>query len=449
MVDEIDRVRKRLEELIATINPGHFVYTYPPHKIYPKIIPDINPLDAWGSTEQKDLNIYFHIPFCRQKCGYCNIESIAIKEDATLIDEYLDALVKEMEMYREVIAKFNVITAYVGGGTPSYLSAEQMRRFFGDIVSEISDTRTLKEFCIEISPDSTTLEKLEVMKEFGITRVSLGLQSLDKSQIREMGRKYSDQTPIDIFRALKETGFENINIDIIYGHPDQTIDMLKDTLSRVLDLIPGTISLYPLNVKPLTRFWKKIGYEGVDKSKIDSMYDYFKPLLISEGYVQDTRLRFLLPKVGRYAHKDETIKGKPVKGFGSAAQSYAEYIHYRPSYSVSHCRRDILEYTGDIQAGRHPARYAFILDDNERMRRAITMNIRHSAFSREAFHKKFGTYPEDVFSAEFQLLYEDGFLERDGNLIKLTEKGFKRADAVAKLFFSEAVLKMQRDYVYE
>lgn len=449
MANQIDEVRKKLEELITTINPGHFVYTYPPHKIYPRITPNINPLEAWESSEEKDLNVYFHIPFCRQKCGYCNIESIAIKEDATLIDEYLDVLVKEMEMYQNVLAEFNVITAYVGGGTPSFLSAEQMRRFFSDIASKISDTPTLKEFCIEISPDSTTLEKLEVMKEFGITRVSLGLQSLNKSQIREMGRRYSDQTPIDIFRALKETGFENINIDIIYGHPDQTIDILKDTLSRVLELRPGTISLYPLNVKPLTRFWKKIGSEGVDKSKIDSMYEFFKPLLIGEGYTQDTRLRFLLPKVGRYAHKDETIKGKPVKGFGSAAQSYAEYLHYRPSYSVSHCRKDILEYMGDIQDGRHPARYAFVLDDNERMRRAITMNVRHSAFSREAFHKKFGSYPEDIFPVEFQLLYEDGFLKREDSMIKLTQKGFKRADAVAKLFFSDAVLKMQMEYVYE
>ena len=103
----------------------------------------------------------------------------------------------------------------------------------------------------------------------------------------------------------------------------------------------------------------------------------------------------------------------------------------------------------NLKKGKHPARFAFFLDDEERMRRAITMNIRHAGFNRDAFYEKFGTYPEDQFPAEFQVLQEDGFIVRNNNTLCLTEKGFKRADTISKLFFSDRVLEMQKKYVYE
>ncbi len=444
-----DEVRKRLKELSRTINPGHFVYTYPPHKIYPKITDDYNPLDAWEETPESELNIYFHIPFCRQKCGYCNIESIAISQDSPIIDDYLDMLSKEMQMYKETLERFNVITVYVGGGTPSYLSEEQLQRFFQDICKEIKDTSLLNEFCIELSPDSTNMDKLKIMSDFGINRVSLGVQSFNEGQIKNMGRRYRSKELLDIFDSLESLNFDNINIDIIYGHPDQSLESFEDSIKKTMDLKPGTVSIYPLNIKPLTSFWKKIGPHGLDREKIAKMYKRGRDILLKNGYIQDTRLRFILPKVGRYMHKDETIKGKPVKGFGSAAQSYAEKVHYRPSYSVGHCRADINEYINDLKAGRHPARFAFFLNDDELIRRSIIMNIRHANFNTKIFYDKFGTYPETKFPSEFEVLYGDGYIVKEDGTIHLTERGFEIANSISKLFFSDQVLDMQKKYRYE
>jgi oxygen-independent coproporphyrinogen-3 oxidase len=254
---------------------------------------------------------------------------------------------------------------------------------------------------------------------------------------------------MSIFDLLVKFGFSNINIDIMYGHPEQSTEMLVDSLEKTLSLKPGTVSLYPLNIKPLTRFWKKIGPQGVDRQKIAGMYEVARAMMIENGYIQDTRLRFILPRVGRYAHKDETIKGKPVKGFGAAAQSYAEFAHYRPPYSVTQCRKDILEYMQDIGEGNHPARFAFFLDDEERMRRAVIMNIRHAEFSREAFRKKFGVYPELQFPSEFEVLYENGLASSDGEMIRLSPAGFRIANSISKIFFSDNVLEMQKNYKYE
>ena len=442
-------LRNKLENLIETVKPGHFVYTYPPHKVYPKIEEKINPLESWKEAPEKDLNVYIHIPFCKQKCSYCNIESIVVKEGSDIVDTYLDCLEKEIDMYKDVLQDFNPVTVYVGGGTPTFLDAKQLERLFLTINSRISDTKSLNELCIELAPDTMTAEKLDIMKKYGVTRVSIGMQSLDDSQLEKMNRKYPTETPINIFKNLRNSEFKNINVDVIYGHPDQTLDMLKETLKDVLELRPAAISVYPLNVKPLTRFWKELGSDAVDRDKIDKMYDFFKPLLLNNGYTQDTRLRFVLDGVGRYEHKDQTIKGKPVKGFGAAAQSYSEKLHYRPSYSVTHCKKDIFEYIDDMQNNKHPARYAFELSDEERMRRYIIMNIRHSQFNTKAFKDKFGIYPEEFLPDEFNLLYKDGYISKTNDVINLTDKGFKRANAVSKFFFSEDVLRMQGEYVYE
>lgn len=442
-------VRERLEILANTVKPGHFVYTYPPHKIYPKIEKELDFEAAWNNTPNSDLNVYVHIPFCRQKCGYCNIESIPIKQGASFVNNYLETLKKEFDMYEEVLEDFNPITVYVGGGTPSYLTEEQMFKLFNEINENVSSTKNLEEFCIEISPDSTTPEKLDIMKEFGISRVSLGVQSFNENQINSMGRKYSSEDPIDIFAALQERDFENINIDIIYGLPEQDMNLLAETLMKTIELEPATVSMYPLNIKPLTGYWKKFGDKGLDKDKIASMYEQAKEILISSGYKQDTRLRFVLPKQGRYAHKDETIKGTPVKGFGAAAQSYAEYVHYRPPYSVTHCKSDINQYMEDISQGRHPARAAFFLDDEERMRRVVIMNLRHSEFNRKLFKDKFGTGPEEAFPAEFSVLYKEGYLTYDGDHINMTPKGYKNANIISNLFFSPQVQKMRKEYVYK
>jgi len=441
--------RERLDHFLVTIPQGHFVYTYPPHKIYPKIEGEFDFKKAWAETPAGDLNVYFHIPFCRQKCSYCNIESIATKEGSPITDRYLTALENEMKLYRGSLDKFRIITVYIGGGTPSYLSEPQMERFLKSMNSLLVNTKGLEELCIELSPDSATEKKIEILKNYGTTRISLGIQSFDEDHIKTFNRKYDVDKLDYLLGLIKANGFKNLNIDIIYGHPNQDFRMLEESLIRSLASRPGTMSVYPLNVKPLTPFWEKIGPKGLDRTKIDQMYEFARDFLLRHGYKQDTRLRFVLPTIGRYAYKDETVKGKPVKGFGNAAQSYAEDVHYRPSYSVLHCRKDIEEYIEDIESGRHPARYALFLNEDEKMRRAIIMNIRHSSLSVLGFERKFGMAPQNAFPEEFKVLLEEEMVFEDNAIIRLTEKGYKHENAISRLFFSEKVLGLQKNYVYE
>lgn len=218
--------------------------------------------------------LYIHIPFCNDICGYCDF--VRVGYHTTLVDNYLMQL-------RQDIAKLNdsFDTVYIGGGTPSSLSTQQLTLLLDSLKSIIN---TASEVTIEANPESLSVEKIKLLKDFGVKRVSLGLQSTQDYQLKAIGRLHTFSQAKDVIRKLKEEGISNISVDLIYGLPNQTIDELNSDLDAVIDLDLPHISIYALTIEPHSAFGRQ-NIKPVDQQIETDMYLLIQEKLTYAGYL--------------------------------------------------------------------------------------------------------------------------------------------------------------------
>ena len=198
--------------------------------------------------------VYIHIPFCHQICNYCDFNKVFFKNQP--VDEYIEALGKEIEMTWQQCLKHlqHIETIFLGGGTPTSLSAEQIRRLLSHIVKHIPVTNVI-EFSSEANPDELTIDKLKALYDGGVNRLSMGVQSFDQGLLEKLGRTHSNEHVYETIENAKRVGFENISIDLMYGLPGQTMEQWEDTLEKAFALNFPHYSAYSLIVEPKTIFY--------------------------------------------------------------------------------------------------------------------------------------------------------------------------------------------------
>ncbi|MGL5575125.1 MAG: radical SAM family heme chaperone HemW, partial [Sarcina sp.] len=234
----------------------------------------------------KNISLYIHIPFCDQKCHYCDFPSFAGKGD--LKDRYIDSLIKEINQnINGYINGYIIDTIFIGGGTPSSLSAAQLEKLLIN-VNNFEFANDI-EFTVECNPGSITKEKLNVMKKYGVNRLSMGLQAVQNTLLKDLGRIHSYEVFKENFALARECGFENINVDLMFGLPKQKVSEWKESLAMICSLNPEHISAYSLIIEEGTRFNKL--YEA-DKLKLPTedeereMYHLAKETLLKNGFSQ-------------------------------------------------------------------------------------------------------------------------------------------------------------------
>ena len=205
----------------------------------------------------KDIGVYIHIPFCKQKCFYCDFLSFSSIEK--MQEKYFDALLKEMENFFSKNSLLSLKTIYIGGGTPSYIDAKYIK----DIIlfldkKNLLDKKNVLETTIEINPGTASEEKLDTYKKLGINRLSIGLQTTNDILLKQIGRIHNYQDFIKTYKIARSVGFENINIDLMIGLPNQTIQDIKDALKKVIKLEPEHISIYSLIIEGGTKLYQDI-----------------------------------------------------------------------------------------------------------------------------------------------------------------------------------------------
>lgn len=219
-------------------------------------------------------HLYIHVPFCKTICAYCDFAHVLYNEE--LVDKYLDKLSNDIKEYN-----FEYETIYIGGGTPNCLSINQLKRLL-EIVKPY--TSKVIEYTIEINPESLDKDKINLLKEYGINRVSIGLESSDDRLLKLMNRHH---TYLDVKRCvddLKNVGITNISIDVMYSLPSQTFDDLKKTIDDVLSLDVSHISLYSLTIEKGTIF-DKLNYKSLDEDLEADMYEYIEDTLKANNYI--------------------------------------------------------------------------------------------------------------------------------------------------------------------
>ena len=259
--------------------------------------------------------LYVHIPFCRRKCGYCDFASFAGKD--ALIDPYLNALRLETERTKTIFGHPD--TLYIGGGTPSLLSQEQLKKLISLLEDAFGAVKNLKESTFEANPESLTPEKAALLKAAGISRVSIGLQASQNRLLDRLGRLASFEDFEKTFRILRLAGFNNLNIDLMTGIPDQNPENFMDSLKEVLDLAPEHISFYALEVHEDTTFAaEKVG-EAPEAAA--DMFELAIPVLENAGFRHYEISNFARP--GREsAHNLNYWAQGDYLGLGSSAASH-------------------------------------------------------------------------------------------------------------------------------
>lgn len=406
-----------------------YMYSYP-HKTAYRTLEGVDIRDYLPRLEQEENSLYFHIPFCQAKCGYCNLFSVTGK-GADYVDAYLDAMERQMKQYDLASYSFSDVT--IGGGTPLYLEEKQLVRLFG-MIEEVQG-RTEYPVIIETSPNQTTEEKLAIVKAGGTKRISLGIQSFQEEELEKLYRVHTPNQARMAVKLIERQNFECVNLDFIYGIPGQTEQSLRENLEEGVSYGPQELFVYPLYMKSGTLLKDK-QIEREENTR--KLYDFVCEYLSKHGYVQYSMRRFV--------HKDYVPLTPAMEcGFGNTlsigcgGRSYLGNLHFCTPYYVRQkdCNLQLERYlaTKDHRKITH----GFFLDKEEEKRRYVIKNILFtSGLNMGNFRKNFGKDVDKEF-AILDIWKEKGYLKKEGDTYKLTTEGMALSDYLGPQLISSNV----------
>ena len=375
----------------------------------------------------EELGIYIHIPFCKKKCKYCDFISFSCYAEKE--NEYVDSLLKEIENH-EYIEK-EVSTIYIGGGTPSIIDSKNIIKILEKIKSRFNVKKDV-EITIEINPGTINKEKLEDYKLAGINRLSIGLQSTNNDILNFIGRIHTYEEFEKNYNLAKEVGFTNINVDLMLALPNQSMDILIDSLLKVINLNPNHISLYSLILEEGTELEKRIEsgeYKFCDEDLERKMYHKTKSILEKNGYIHYEISNFA-KKGFESRHNLSCWNQEEYIGFGLAAHSYYNKKRFSNIESIE-------EYISNINKGEYDKNIVIHerQDKPSEMREFMMIGLRKLDGVRISdFERKFRINPLFYFRFEISKLTDEELIEVDLDYIKLTKKGLDFANLVFEEF---------------
>lgn len=382
----------------------------------------------------RKIGAYVHIPFCKQKCYYCDFISYPKMEKYE--ENYIESVIKEIRNFKIENPKTEFDTIYIGGGTPSYIKAENIKAILNEL-----GTKSAKEITLELNPGTFLEEKIKIYKEAGINRISIGLQSSKDFLLKEIGRIHNFEEFLSTYKALKENGFQNINVDLMIGLPNQTIQDIKETLSKIISLNPTHISVYSLILEEGTKLERLVNdKEFCDLNKIEQlslpneeterqMYWYVKNILELNGY-NHYEISNFSKKFKESKHNLACWNQQEYKGFGIAAHSYLNKKRFSNTCNLN-------RYIENCESRNFQANITIhkIQDRQVEQKEFMILGLRKiDGIKIDEFERKFNENPIILFKNELNKLVNEDLLRIDGNKILLTNKGIDLANIVWEEF---------------
>lgn len=368
------------------------------------------------------ISLYIHIPFCAQKCLYCDFPSFARKDH--LRKAYIEALNKEIISLREKHNNLEINTIFIGGGTPSVLEANELECLLKE-VAKLNMAKDI-EYSMECNPGNLTEEKLEVMKKYGVNRISMGLQAKQDNLLKGLGRIHNYKTFKENFLLAKKVGFNNINVDLMFGLPNQSLNEWEETLREIISLEPAHISAYSLIIEEGTAFYNL--YEN-DKLKLPTeeeerkMYHLAKKILEENGFNQY--------EISNYAKKGKECRHNLAYwnmdnwiGVGSASASYMDGKRIKNISSVE-------EYINSINEKGEAIEEIINNSKNDNMEEFMFMGLRKiNGIDENEFKNRFSMNINDVYGEIINKYIDEGLLIRESGRIFLSEKGIEISNII-------------------
>ena len=375
--------------------------------------------------QTKPTSAYVHIPFCTQICYYCDFSKVFIKNQP--VDSYLEHLIEEYDSYD--IKKLR--TLYIGGGTPTALSAPQLA-FLLEKLTDKLDLSYLEELTIEANPGDLDQEKIAVLKDSPVNRVSLGVQTFNDRTLKQIGRSHSEKDIYENIANLKKAGFDNISIDLIYALPKQTMEDVKTNVAKAIALDIPHMSLYSLILENHTVFMNRMrrGKLPLPKEDLEAeMFDYIIAELEKAGFEHYEISNFSKPGF-ESRHNLMYWDNAEYYGIGAGASGYVYGVRYKNHGPIRH-------YLQAVEAG-HARVQEEVLTLKEKMEEEMFLGLRKkSGVSKKRFEEKFGVSFEDQYGAIVSELTEQGLLIPDRDMVRMTKQGLFLGDTVAEKFILE------------
>lgn len=369
------------------------------------------------------IGLYIHIPFCVSKCKYCDFNSHKINLEEKV--KYLEDLKEEMKLYKKEIGDNEIDTVFIGGGTPSILTKEEIKLLFDNIKSNFK-LKNNAEITMECNPGTLTVNKLKVMKECGVNRLSIGLQAVQNNHLKYIGRIHTYEEFEENYNQAKNVGFENINIDLMYALPNQKKEDWMESLEKVVKLNPTHISAYSLILEEgteLFNMYERNEFKLLDEDADIEMYEYTINYLKMHGYNQY--------EISNYAkegfeckHNILYWKCENYLGLGVSASGYLNNTRYN---NIS----DLDEYNKLIHSGKKPIEWQEKLSIKDEIEESIFLGLRmNEGIKFKMFHEKYDFNFEEEYKNEINKLKNMNLIEIRDGVLKLTQKGREISNSV-------------------
>ena len=378
-----------------------------------------------NTMQKKPTSAYVHIPFCTQICYYCDFSKVFIKNQP--VDSYLEHLLQEFHSYD--IQKLR--TLYIGGGTPTALSAPQLEVLLDGLTKNL-DLSVLEELTIEANPGDLDEDKIAVLKNSAVNRVSLGVQTFDDKMLKKIGRSHLEKDIYENIDRLKLAGFDNISIDLIYALPGQTMDQVKDNVAKAIALEIPHMSLYSLILENHTVFMNRMrrGKLPLPKEEVEAeMFEYIIAELERAGFEHYEISNFSKPGF-ESRHNLMYWDNAEYYGIGAGASGYVNGVRYKNHGPIRHYLKAVEE--GNARINEE------YLSLREQMEEEMFLGLRKkTGVSMKRFEEKFGTSFDNLYGQVVRDLCHQGLLQVEGQQIRMTKKGLFLGDTVAERFILE------------
>jgi oxygen-independent coproporphyrinogen-3 oxidase len=436
-----------LTDLLAGTPYVSYAYAYPHKTAYRPFAPPIPLREVWADEDRDALSLYIHIPFCEMRCGFCNLFT-SVNPASSFTAGYLAALEREAERVQAALGDATFTRMALGGGTPTYLGVADLACLFDLAERRFGVVSGTIPISVEASPATAAPEKLRLLRERGVDRVSLGVQSFVEAEARAAGRSQRTAEVEYALESIRTAGFPTLNIDLIYGLPGQTVESCLASLRAALRYAPDELFLYPLYVRPLTGLARRDAATDASEEPQDirlACYRAARELLGAAGYAQVGMRMF--HSSGRSASApaeagpDYCVQDDGMVGLGCGARSYTRACHYSTEYAVGAkaVRAVLAAYVARSAEWFDAAHYGAFLDGAEQRRRyTISALLDHGGLSRADYQHRFGGKVLDDLPQLAELV-ELGLAVSGDGALRLTDTGIERADTIGPWLYSPAM----------
>ncbi len=418
---------------------SYFISNYPPFSLWnadnvPQAFEAFDKPNA--ETARDTMGLYIHIPFCRKRCKFCYFR-VYTNQNAKAIEDYVQALIKEIELFshKPGVQGRELEFVYFGGGTPSYLSSKQLRSL-RERMSEHVTWEKAKEVTFECEPGTLSLEKLQTLKDIGVTRISLGVENFDDKILEENGRAHLSPEVMKAYDWIQDVGFPQVNIDLIAGMVGETNANWQSCIEKAIAMDADNITVYQMELPFNTVYSKEMKEQGLESPVADWPT---KRRWVSEAMDQMQAAGYHIssgneliknPETDHFVYRDNVWRGCDLVATGVSSFGHFQGVHYQNLDKIE-------DYIETVNRGEVPINRALKPTDHQLLIREVVLQMKEGHINAATYRQKFGVEILQQFSEAFSNQQKAGFLTVDGDQITLTRKGLLQVDSLLPEYFEK------------